>query len=192
MQQTSEEDYAYPGKYLGSEEEFMPGEGTYTKDGGIYSSVFGKIKIDNRKIIVEQNKALYDFMVGQKVIGRIEAIIEPIAIVKVINLKDNKPYRISDSGQNYILRVQNIKKGFVNKVRDAYKIGDIIKAKVIELKYGEYQLSTVDEDCGVIKAYNSAYDEPRNPLKRLGDQLIDIKTNRKEIRKISNEYLINI
>lgn len=186
-----EQEYAYPGDCLGSEEEFEVGEGTYTKDGMIYSSLFGKIKKEKRKISVEQKK-LFSFYIGQKVIGRIEMIIEPIALVKVVDFLGIESNRFSHTGQNFILKVENIKKGFVKKVHDEYKIGDIIRAEIIEIRNGEYQLSTIPLDCGVIKAYNSSHQEPRNPLVKINNGLIDLKTNRKENRKISSDYLIKL
>ncbi|MEM3361891.1 MAG: exosome complex RNA-binding protein Csl4 [Candidatus Anstonellaceae archaeon] len=182
---------AYPGKYLGSEEEYEPGEGTYTKDGEIYSELFGIIKVENKKIFVQAKRPLVDFYIGQKVIGRVEMIIEPIALVKVIT-KTSENKRFSYQTQSFILKIENIKNGFVKKVSDEYKVGDIIKAKIIELKNGEYHLSTKDEDCGVIKAYNSSPLYPRYPLTKTPNSLIDLKTNTKEYRKVSSDYLLKI
>jgi len=186
------ENYVYPGQLIGTEEEYEAGEGTYIENGQIYSLFFGKKEIKNRKITITQERKLISFFVGQKVIGRVDYIIEPIAIVKVIDDRANKDYRFIYTGENFVLRIENIKKGYVKRVSDEYKIGDIIKAKIIEIKNGEYQLSTVDDDCGVIKAYNSAFNEPRNPLIKTPNSLVDIKTNRREIRKISKDYLIKI
>ncbi|MFN3910347.1 MAG: exosome complex RNA-binding protein Csl4 [Candidatus Anstonellaceae archaeon] len=190
--ENEEKIYTYPGDYLGLEEEFEAGDGTYIKDGMIYSFAFGKIKKEKRKIFVEQPKKLMNFFVGQKVIGRIEMIVEPIALVKVIDFNEIETRRFFQTGQNLVLKVENIKKGFVKKIQDEYKIGDIIRAEIIEIKNGEYRLSTISEDCGVIKAYNSSYQEPRNPLVKINNTLMDIKTNRKENRKIASDYLIKL
>ena len=186
------EDYVYPGLLVGTEEEYEPGEGTYLENGQIYSLLFGKKEIKNRKITIKQERKLINFFVGQKVIGRVDYIIEPIAIVKVIDDRTNKDYRFIYTGENFVLRIENIKRGYIKRVSDEYKVGDIIKAKIIEIKNGEYQLSTVDDDCGVIKAYNSAFNEPRNPLTKTPMNLVDIKTNRRETRKVSSDYLIKI
>jgi exosome complex component CSL4 len=126
--------------------------------------------------------------IGAMIIGRIEAIIEPIAIVSVhkINGKDKKRYMIS--GENFILRASNIKKGYVKNVRDEFNIGDIIRARICEVRNNEFRITTEDDDCGCIKAFASAQKGRCELIKSPSGLTCKNNAEIKENRKIASDY----
>lgn len=183
----NEQKIVVPGQEIGTEEEFAAGEGTYADNSLIYAATAGVLVSANRTLSVLAKSAPKNPYTGMKLICKIENIVEPIAIVSPYELQGDKMHRLASNGANMILRASNIKKGYVKNVRDEYKIGDIIRAKIVEIKNGEYQISTDDEDCGCIKAFSSG-SEGRHPLEKTAAGLVDIVDEHKENRKMASDY----
>ncbi|MFA5108644.1 MAG: exosome complex RNA-binding protein Csl4 [Candidatus Micrarchaeia archaeon] len=178
-----------PGEHIGTEEEYVAGSGTFIKDEGIYSSIFGHLMDKDRTLSVSANAQVTTPSIGAKIIGRIEAIIDPIAIVSIEKIEDGTNMRFSNSGARFILKAPNIKKGYVKSVRDEYKIGDIIRAKIITESNGEYHLSTEDDDCGCIKAFASGPQDKRYALIKTASGLVNSQCpDKKENRKMAADY----
>lgn len=180
--------YALPGQLLGTEEEYAAGSGTYTAGSDIYSAIFGKVIEKNRILSVERNNELALPKVGSKIIGRIEAIIEPIAIVSVHRISGDENKRYMISGENFILRASSIKKGYVKNVRDEYNIGDIIRARISEVRNGEFRLTTEDDDCGCVKAFASMKNGRCTLVKSPSGLACKGNSEIKENRKIASDY----
>lgn len=179
-----------PGQEIGTEEEFVGGKGTVTIDSKIYATVMGEVTDESRTLTVDNPKSkgkLSELQEGMKIVGRVEMIVDPIAIVSIRKVYDKDKYgRVPKSSENAILHASYIKRGYVKQVRDELSIGDIIRAKIIGKKKGEIQLSTEDEDLGVLKAFASK--RPRFPLEKIGTSLINPFNEEKENRKISKDY----
>ena len=76
----------------------------------------------------------------------------------------------------------------MEKLNDAFRIGDIIQAKVIKITGDNVDLSTTDKECGVLKAMcTRCRDYMHTTNKR--DEVQCKSCNRKEKRKISTEYV---
>jgi exosome complex component CSL4 len=73
----------------------------------------------------------------------------------------------------------------VKNVRDEYKIGDIIRAKIVDLRNGEMRLSTDGEDLGAIKAFCAVC---RHPMKVESGILQCEECGAKDNRKIAKDY----
>ncbi len=175
---------AVPGSELGFEEEYVAGEGTYTSDGKVYSTVLGRISSENRELHVLGPKTLTKPVVGDVVFGRVEMVVEPIALL-VISMpsKDGKFYE--QSSEYCVMHASSIGMGFVKNIHDFIKIGDLVKAKVIEIKPTEICLGLNGTELGIIKAFCT---QDRRPMNLENGVLICPECGKKERRKVSPQY----
>jgi exosome complex component CSL4 len=173
-----------PGTPLGTEEEYMAGSGTYSEGGVIYSSTAGAVRESDKKLAVSQRAELRQAGRGAIVYGRIENIIEPIALISVVPISP-EGVRFACVPNYCVLKAANVKVGYVRQIHDEFKIGDIIKAKVIEVKKDELVLGTEEDEFGVVKAFCTVC---RNPLALVGSSLVCEECGSKERRKLSKEY----
>ncbi|PIT84432.1 hypothetical protein COU37_03505 [Candidatus Micrarchaeota archaeon CG10_big_fil_rev_8_21_14_0_10_45_29] len=177
---------ASPGEEIGTEEEFVAGAGTYVEGSAIHSALEGEISDEGRTLSVSRPNRVSQPGLGVKVIGRIENIIDPIAIVSIHEM-EGESARFPITGVNFVLRASNIKKGYTRKIRDEYSIGDIIRAKIVEIKNGECQLATDEDDLGCLKAYSSS--RKRCALHKTPTGLKCENDDKKENRKIASDYI---
>ena len=68
-----------------------------------------------------------------------------------------------------------------------FRIGDIVKARVADVKPYGVELETKALDLGVIKAYGV---KTRQPLMLINGSLRDPSTGETEERKVSSEYVL--
>lgn len=141
---------AVPGDRLGVEEEYVPGTGLYVEDGELYSNVYGVVDIDaqGKKMNIKSEKNVAVPEAGDRVEGIIVGIKEDSANVKIIAIKGKRQLTGAFSG---VLHVSQLAKSYVNSIFDAINLNDRILAKVIT-SWPPYQLSTADDDLGVIFA----------------------------------------
>ncbi len=174
-----------PGEEVGVEEEFAAGEGTYVQGGMVYSTVGGKLSDEGRTLSVAPPRRLSPVKVGTLVTGHVDNIAEPVALV-VVEGDGQEGVRFSKSNAYFILHASRIKRGYVKNVRDEIRIGDIIRAKVVEEKNGEFHISTEDEECGVLKGFCTAC---RHTLAKKPTGLECSSCGRRENRKIAKGYV---
>lgn len=173
-----------PGSHVGTEEEFIAGSGTFVEDAGIYSTLLGELGEEQKTLSVRSKVMLHPIHAGVEVLGRVENIVEPIALVSIIPLAaDNARY--TEVPDYCVLHASRVKEGFVKNIRGEFRIGDIIRAKVIDLRNSEVSLSTEGQEHGVVKAYCS---KCRNPLVQMGAQLSCTECGAVESRKLSRNY----
>ncbi|MDO5848621.1 MAG: exosome complex RNA-binding protein Csl4 [Methanobrevibacter sp.] len=182
-------EFVMPGDKLGIIEQFIPGKGTYDNDGDIESTVLGNVNINSKMktISVEpKSGSPATLEVGDKIYGQITDVKPQRANVKIDRLVDTQrdlslPYMGS-------IHISKAKEGYLDKISDAFRIGDIIKAEVVKITGDNVDLSTVSDDCGVLKAMCTrcrgymATTEKKNELQCK-------RCNRKEKREVSNEYV---
>ncbi|MBI4399561.1 exosome complex RNA-binding protein Csl4 [Candidatus Micrarchaeota archaeon] len=173
---------AFPGMLLGTEEEYMAGEGTYAENGKIYANITGEVSIGtDKKIVISSNNRLKTVRPGTVVYGRIEEIFEPVALVKLEPIYDETGRQVFSS-YFVTLHVSNIKMGYVNSVKEEVRIGDILKARVEDMKKDFIHISIKDSDLGVIKAFCS---ECRGELLSMGSSLQCGNCGKMERRKLA-------
>ncbi|MEM2963087.1 MAG: exosome complex RNA-binding protein Csl4 [Candidatus Anstonellales archaeon] len=175
---------AVPGMELGVEEEFAEGPGTYSSDGKIYSALFGKVVVTNRRISVIGRKMLSKISVGDIIYGRVEMIVEPVALI--LTAQPPTPTKFYESMAEYaVMHASSLGIGFVRNIHDFVKIGDIIKARVIDIKPTEVSVGVNSHDLGIIKAFCT---QDRHPMNLVSRMLVCSHCGKKETRKISSEY----
>ncbi len=143
----------YPGDELGTSEEFMAGEGTYEKEGKIYAAKIGEFEIDAKSqnaIVKPLTSTPVVLKIGDTVIGNIDDIRSSMVFVDILKVA-GQDRQISGETKGSI-HVSKVSRSYVDDIRRAYWIGDVIKAKVIQAD-PSIQLSTEGAELGVIKSF---------------------------------------
>lgn len=185
----------FPGDIIASEEEYVAGDNTYIDDlGNIKSSRIGLLEINKDakevKIIASNKKP----QIKDIVYGFVSDVKDKVAIVKVEKIINQNNERKVDRFSTALIFLPNISNSYLDDIRDAIKIGDLVKGEIIEMKEDAYSLSLKSENLGVILAYCSKSKKEMKILfednKNKELKVLECKdTKIKEKRKVSNEYL---
>lgn len=169
------------GDYIGTIEEFIPGHGTYVKDGKIYAANIGNL-VPNKERIAIINSKVSKLKEGDIIFGQIVAIREDSAVVSIQKIIGNKN-TVNLTGRIF---VQNISNTYVKSVDTVFGIGDIIKSKVVRVENNLIDLSTKG-NLGIVKAFCKYC---RHPLKYDDKKNILVCQNcgKESTRKISDDY----
>jgi exosome complex component CSL4 len=173
-----------PGDEIAISEEFSPGEGTFEKDGVVFAAVTGKLQKDmkNRVVHVKAMNPPVVLRIGDVVYGTVEGIRNPIITVKLLKARGSDR---SIAGDNVAsLHISKVSKAYTTDIRKELRIGDIVKAAVIQVK-PSLQLQTTHPDLGVVRA---ECHRCRTPLERKQRSLYCPKCDRRESRKIARDY----
>ncbi|HDH44969.1 MAG TPA: RNA-binding protein [Thermococcus sp.] len=177
-----------PGDYLGVIEEFLPGEGIIEENGELYAARAGRVKIDLEKIEISV-EPVTDVpplpQVGDIVIARVLEVKSQAAIVELLKIEGRKGYREIATSKLAGIHVSQVKDGYVESMNSEFKIGDIIRAKVLTNEKSPIQLTTREPNLGVIYALCSSC---KVPLVRRSNVLVCPKCGRRESRKLSTYY----
>jgi len=175
-----------PGDVLCVEEEFMPGSGAYVDEKGfVRAAIVGEPVYDiaSRRVSVRpfSRKSLLPKQ-GDVVVGVVSIVKEDVAIVKVLGFDIHAPFKNSITG---LLHISQISESRVESIYDAVKLGDLVKAKVIN-NYVPLLLSIKEPRLGVVLAYCS----------KCGAVLVKEESNLRcprcgsvEQRKVSLDYI---
>ena len=181
-----EKKFVVPGDFIGTEEEFLAGEGTFSEGESIRSTLTGEASESDRKLAVGQKRRLKALGIGAVIIGRVENIVEPIALVSMLDGEGaGDSHRFGENPDYAVLHASMIRRGYVKNVRDEYRIGDIIRAKIVDMRNGEMRLSTDSDELGAIKAFCA---KCRHPMKVESGLLQCEDCGAKDNRKITNDY----
>ncbi len=177
-----------PGEFLSTEEEFIPGKNTFEENGEIFSGSTGLVVEDlkSKEISVKPSSEPVKIRPGSVIFGRVEVVKDSSVLVEMQNVygADKKVFTSSFA----VLPVRNVSRDYVERLRDFFKVGDLVKARVAKILPGNnIDLETNSPDLGVVKAYCSRC---RNPLQLFGSSLKCLKCGNTEGRKISKDYLL--
>ena len=136
-------------------------------------------------LLVMQKRKLASLGIGTTIIGSIENIVEPIALVRVKFGSLAGDERLGDNPDYAVLHASMIKRGYVKNVRDEYKVGDIIRAKIADIRNGELRLATDSDELGTVKAYCG---KCRHPMKVESGVLKCESCEWKDNRKLAKDY----
>jgi len=142
------------GQYLGVVEEYLPDKkSTYVRDGQIYATKTGIVRIDEERRAIEiksyQDEDRKTVKVNDIVIGTIQFLRLYSVGISFATINNKIHFNSSYFGN---IHVSHISHKFIEKIADAFQITDIVRAKVIKQEQNEYSLSTVGKDLGVIHA----------------------------------------
>lgn len=182
------DDIVLTGQYLGVVEEFLPDkQSTFVKDGQIYATKTGLISIDNEKRKIEikthQEKDRKTVKVGDIVIGTILFLRQYSVGLNFYTINQKIHFNSSCFGN---IHVSQISEKYIDKISDAFQITDIIRARVINLNFNEYNLSTSEKHLGVIYADCVICG---TPLDKIGyNKLRCERCGNTETRKLADDY----
>lgn len=88
--------------------------------------------------------------IGDYVFGRVVQVTDKIAIINIFDI--DKILTPSSTG---ILFVNHASSDYVEKVGDVMRIGDVLKAKIIDKDKFEFKLSIAEDQLGVVQAFCS-------------------------------------
>lgn len=181
--------FVMPGDKLGIIEQYLLGKGTYEDNGEIKSSVLGNVQIDSkmRTITVKAKSSQPALLkLGDTVYGQITDIKTQRANVNIDCLTDSsRPLSLPYMGA---IHISQAKSGYLDKLTDAFRIGDIVKAKVVKITGDNVDLATVDEDCGVLKAMCTRCRDYMNTTQKENE--VQCRTcKKKEKREVSINYV---
>jgi exosome complex component CSL4 len=143
-----------PGDKLGVIEQFLPGTGTYEKEGTIYANFTGKARIDlkNKRVtVVPTTRVALLPKEGTTVIASVIYTQEKMATVNIWKIDDKaiqKPFTA-------MLHISSSSPRYERNMSEVCKAGDIIRARVIDMTNRIPQLTTAGRGLGVIKGFCS-------------------------------------
>jgi exosome complex component CSL4 len=174
----------FPGDKLGVIEEFIEGKGAYKKNGVVRSEELGITEYDILDHVVEVEKITPKLIIlneGDEVIAEVGSVARRDARVDIFMV--NKIEVFPSFGG--VIHISDISKNYVKNIDSAMRNGDIIKAKVVNVKNRLNQLSLEGGDYGVIYAYCSRCG---SLLEKKGNRLSCLKCNRTERRQTARNY----
>jgi len=175
-----------PGDELSSVEELLPGEGTFEDEAGIIrASRLGTYQVDskNRKALVNAlTSTPVEVQQGDIVLGEVVSTRSSMIIVNVFHVEGKKRSVTGDT--NGTIRVSEIANGYVKDANSEFGIGDIIRARVTQVK-PSIQLTTKDRHHGSIK---SLCTKCRHAMARKDNILECPHCNYRQKRKITDDY----
>jgi exosome complex component CSL4 len=173
-----------PGEHIGTSEEFLSGDGTYEHSGSIYSSFMGELNLDSDEMVVKVKplNPLVELNVGDLVLAHVQDIKSSMVLVNVIRVEGN-PREVA-GGTMGSIHVSKIDEGYTSDVWKEYRIGDLVRAKVIQNK-PSLQLATDRPKLGVILGLCT---KCRMPLIKKEGSLHCENCQRTELRKTAPDY----
>lgn len=174
-----------PGEKLSTSEELLPGEGTFEEDGIIRAARVGKYVVNEKYRRAEVKPVTSTPVIikkGDIVIAGVESVRSSMIIANVIHVVGKNRNISGDT--NATLRVSEIARGYVKDPSTEFGVGDLIRAKVTQVK-PSLQLTTKDNEFGAIKSLCS---KCRNLLVKKGGILECENCGNKQKRRITTDY----
>lgn len=186
MEKIKTGDFVLPGDRLGTIEEFVPGEGTYEENSEVYAASAGFVLIDHvdKEIKVYKPGIVKPVIprVGDVVLGKVAHVQSQMASVEIFQINKNfvsPPF-------TGVIHISQVSKTFTNVMPDAYKVGDVIRARVIRAITIPIQLSTIGKKFGALLAFCSLCG---GVLQRQGEgKLRCVNCDHIETRKAAIDY----
>jgi len=180
-------DFVVPGEFLATVEEFMPGEGAYEEDGEVYSSCTGVVLVDVRTkhiSVFPRTAVPPELKRGDTVVGKVEEVRDQAASVHigVLRGREDRQLPLPDFGT---IHVSQSRGSYVKDLSREFKPGDIVRARVVNVRRGTIQLTTAGDNLGVIMA---ACSRCRTPLDRDDTKLKCPSCGNVELRKLASDY----
>src|SRR2546428_8859749 len=173
-----------PGDAIAASEEYEAGEGTYEKNGEIFAATPGLLDLDSQNFVarVRPFNPLAELKVGDVVYGVIGDIRSSMAEANVAAVHGSK--REITGETEGAIHVSKISSEYIEDIRDAFHLGDIVRAQVIQAQ-PSLQLTTAEPNLGVVKARCSRC---RGVLELKGRELWCPRDETPERRKIASDY----
>jgi len=173
-----------PGEEVAVVEEYEAGEGTYEEEGRLYASLPGRLELDSehriaRVVPVNPPAILRE---GDVIYGTISDIRPSMVEARVLAIhgRDRQVAGEIDAS----LHISKIANAYVEDPRDAVRLGDIVRARVIQTD-PSLQVTTAERLLGVVLALCA---NCRRPMERRGDVVHCLRCDRTDHRKLAADY----
>jgi len=181
----TDNEQVFPGDRVAIEEEYLPSEGTFAKDGVVYAAQIGTLVLDDDECIAKVISPNPPNVLkeGDIVYATVGDIRKTMATADVL-CKDGTSRRIGNETYGTI-HVSKISPNYTDDVSKELRKGDLIRARVTGIK-PSLQLTTKDEHLGVIRSYCGRC---KTELIRKGKtSLFCTKCERTLPRKLADDY----
>lgn len=181
----------FPGSFLGTEEEFLPGENCFEDSSSVYSDSVGKEHFDFDEKVVSVKKLSPNVSMistGNIVHAVVVLVKDQACVMEIIEMEDpERPdKKVVCGSKSSVLPVFSVMNSYVKFMSDYFKIGDIVKARVEKVSATGIELETKSSPgLGVIMAYCVSC---RQALKLVETELKCSGCGSNERRKISADY----
>ena len=178
------EKFVVPGEIVAIAEEYVPGKGTYESDGKIIASEAGNLALDtkNRSVSVTPRNPITEPKKKDRVLAAVTDVKSSMAICEILTIEGATRQITGDSEAT--LHVSSISSQYVETVGSAVRVGDVIRAEVIQSQPST-QLTTVASHLGVVLAHCGRC---KSVLKLKDKSLYCEECERYEKRKIADDY----
>ncbi len=175
-------EYALPGEFLGVVEEYAGGPDVTFEDadGKVYASVAG-VRVSDaaaRSVSVRARKLSRPLRAGDLVYARVVELYESMARLEFAAVP-SKHARPAGQGSAF-MRISEMDRGYVERLRDAVCTGDFVRARVLDIKPLGIYLTMKESDLGVVRAYCT---KDRSPMQSMGRTFLCPTCGRREGRK---------
>ncbi len=173
-----------PGDEVAVVEEFEAGDGTYEEEGRVRASVAGVLELDptHRVARVRSFNPPAELRMGDIVYASVEDLKSSMAVVTVLAVHGRK--REITGETEGAIHISKISDAYIEDIRDAFRLGDIVRAKVIQAK-PSLQLTTAEPALGAVRALCTMC---RGPLERRGSELWCPRDEQSERRKVATDF----
>ena len=174
----------FPGDELATSEEFIPGEGTYERDGTIFASVIGRrlVHEDELMVTVEPVKGPKVLKPGDIIIGVVNNATKKMASITLT--VNEEPWHGIAGAKNAALHVSKVSESYLDDIRRMFRVGDIVRARV-QQSAPSIQLETNSPELGVLRARCM---KCRRTLHASENALYCEVCDRTETRRLANDY----
>lgn len=176
----AKESVTLPGDKVASIEEFEGADGTYESNGVVRANRIGKPIFDLKKRVVKVDyKARSALLpkVGDLVVGFVDMVPGNMTSIKILYINDEK----SEAGFGAI----SIMKGGRGRRGIMFRVGDIVRAKVVSLLNANIHVTFHDENLGVI--YTVCH-SCGSDVVRVDGKVKCIECGTTEERKLAEDY----
>jgi len=173
-----------PGEKLGVVEEFSPGQGAYEENGTIYAQLVGHTLVDLLKKVVSVHPRVRTPIIpteGATVLGIVANAQGRVATVSILKIDDH----VLQTPFVGVLHISSSSPSYEKDMADVCKALDIVRARVMNVKNRDPQLTTIGRGLGVVKAFCSRCG---HVLVRKGHALQCESCGNIERRKIAEDY----
>lgn len=144
------EEMTMPGDQITTSEEYMPGLGTYEKDGMIFAAIIGMIEFNeaDKTVQVKEVRRTRALKPGDIVLGEVGNVTNSLANISISGLENSD--RLIASGETGVIHISKVTESYTDDVRKEYRTGDLVRVKILQA-VPSLQLSSRDLELGVLK-----------------------------------------
>ncbi|MFA5764084.1 MAG: exosome complex RNA-binding protein Csl4 [archaeon] len=166
-----------PGQTITTEEEFAAGKNTFVENGDVKATNIGEAEFDNNtKEVSIKSKTLHVLKNGDIIIGRISLVKESVVVVDIIKAENDAVLLIT-RGQ---IPAKFVAQAYVTNVKEYYKVGDYIRAKVMSANELAVDLATNEQGLGITTAFCA---NCKKPMQFSNEKLMCFSCGASEKRK---------